>query len=268
MFTERDLPAAVAAVRDRHGPVLVLDAAEDFETLPPAAAEDLALVADLDPASYPESWLPPDAPETLRRYAGGGFTVGAPGDGSVAWTRQTDPPVVLCKPRLAESPDGFADFLVAAAVVEATSGAPEQFLPFFGAQYPDFAAAARPRFGPAETYQLAVACHDAYLGLLTRDSFADWAGGDTRPLFEAWLDAGERLTDRLGDLTGAVARGETGFPEAAELACSAVRHAVPAAVDGVEIPTPFDALDAAVYRDAGPEFAVAWLERTVEALGE
>ena len=271
MFAERDLSPAVAAVREAHGPALVLDVGEDFETLPPAAAEDLALLADLDPASYPDAWLPPEAPETLQGYAGGGFTVGAPGDGSVAWTRQTDPPAVLCKPRLADSPAGFADFLVAAAAVEATSGAPEHFLPFFGERYPDFAAAARPLFGPADTYQLAVACHDAFLGLSTRETFVGWAGGDTQPLFEAWLDAGDRLTGRLGNLSGAVARGETGFPAAAELGCSAVRHAVVPGDEAhqdppVDLPAPFDALDAAVYREAGAEYAVAWLERTVESL--
>ena len=33
-----------------------------------------------------------------------------------------------------------------------------------------------------------------------------------------------------------------------------------------EIPPPFDALDAAVYLDYGPVFAVEWAERTVDAL--
>jgi hypothetical protein len=260
MFTERDLRASVAAVHEARDPTLVLDCATDFETLPPEQAEELGLVVDrLDPASYPDAWLPPDAPDLLRRYAGGEFTVGMPGDGSVAWTRQTDPPVVLCKPRLEGSPEDFADFLVAEAVVQATLGEPEHFLPFFGDRYPDFAAAVAGHLGPVETYQLAAACYDAYLGLHTRDTFAGWEGGETDPLFRTWLDAGERLTGRLDGLAGAVARGETAFPDAAELACSGVKHAL-------DVPAPFDALDAEAYRDAGADYAVRWAEKTVDSL--
>ena len=68
MFTERELSAELAAVRDEQAPdALVLDCARDFETVPPAQAEDLALVADrLTPRSYPTEWLPADAPEILQ----------------------------------------------------------------------------------------------------------------------------------------------------------------------------------------------------------
>jgi hypothetical protein len=257
MFTERTLSPAVEQVHETHAPdALVLDCGQGFETLPAAQAEELALVTDtLVPATYPEAWLPPDAPDILRRYAGGDLTIGMPGDGSVAWTHQTDPPVVLCKPRLEGSPDAFVQFLVAEALVEVGLDEPEHFLGLFGEEYPDFADVTREILSPVETYQLAAACYDAYLGLQTREIFADWEGD----LFDAWVDAGERLEPRLDDLPGAIARGETNFADAAELACSAVKH-------GGEIPSPFDALDAAVYLDHGPAFAIQWAERTVETL--
>jgi hypothetical protein len=257
MFTERTLSDPVATVRETHAPdALVLDCEHDFETLPPAQAEDLGLVVDaLDPVSCPDEWLPPDAPDVLARYAGPDLTVGMPGDGSVAWTRQTDPPVVLCKPRLEDSPAGFADFLVAEALVQVGLDEPEQFLEFFGAEYPAFAAALADVLDPVEVYQVAMACYEAYLGLQTRETFADWEG----PLFDAWLDAGERLEERLDDLPGAIALGRTSVGDAAELACSAVKHAG-------ELPSLFAALDAAVYREYGPEYAVEWAERTAETL--
>jgi len=257
MFTERTLSSALDAVRAAHAPdALVLDCDQDFEMLPAAQAEELALVTDsLEPLSHPEAWLPPDSPDVLRRYAGADLTVGMPGDGSVAWTRQTDPPVVLCKPRLSGSPDDFADFLVAEALVQVGLDVPEQFLGFFGDQYPAFAAATEPTLSPVETYQLAAACYDAYLGRQTREVFADWEG----PLFDAWVDAGDRLEDRLASLPGAIARGETSFTDGAELACSAIKHAG-------DVPAPFDALDASVYLDHGPAFAVEWADRTIDAL--
>jgi hypothetical protein len=258
MFTERTLPEAVRRVRETHAPsALVLDCAEAFETLPSAQAEELALVTDeLVPASYPDEWLPPDAPEVLQRYVSGDLTIGMPGDGSVVRTRQTDPPVVLCKPRLSDSPDAFADFLVAEALLEVGLDEPEHFLGFFRDQYPEFAAATREMLSPVETYQVAAACYDAYLGLQTRETFAGWEGD----LFEAWVDAGERLEPRVEGLPGAMAHNRTTFADAAELACSAVKHAG-------ELPPPFDALDTTVYLDYGPDYAVQWVERTIDALG-
>ena len=259
-FTDRDLPAALAAVREDHAPgALVLDSARDFETLPSARAEDLGLLVDsLDPLSYPDSWLPPDAPELLVRYASDEFTVGAPGDGGVAWTRQTDPPVVVVKPRLEGSPESFVDFLVAEALVQVGLDRPEHFLGFFEARYPDLATTVGDRLDPVETYQLAAALYDAYLGLHTRETFATW--DDAYPdLFEAWVDAGERLEPRLGDLPGDLATGNTEFGDAAELACAAVKH-------GTEPPTPFGALDSPAYREYGADFAVQWAETTFEKL--
>jgi hypothetical protein len=260
MFETRTLDGSVAAVREEHAPeTVVLDCANDFETVPPAQAEELGVAVDsLDPASAPAEWVPADAPELLHRYAGGQFTVGMPGDGSVVWTRQTDPPVVLVKPRLEGSPEPFVDFLLAEALVEVGLDEPEHFLGFFGATYPDFHDAATQYLDPTGAYQVAAACYDAYLGLRTRDTFAGWA--DTYPdLFDAWLDAGERLEPRLSELSTAMARGETDFGDAAELACSAVKHSG-------DLPSPFDALDADAYREHGSEYAVQWAERTFEAL--
>lgn len=260
MFSERPLGDAVTQVKEEFAPTaLVFDCERDFETVPPEQAEELGLLVDsLDPASTPSNWVPADAPELLHRFAGGQFTIGMPGDGSVVWTRQTDPPVVLVKPRLEGSPDAFVDFLLAEAFVEVGLDEPEHFLQFFRDQYPPFHDAATPYLDANDTYQVAAACYDAYLGLRTRDTFAGWS--DTHPdLFDAWLDAGERLEPRLTGLSTAMARGETSFGDAAELACSGVKHAS-------ELPSPFDALDADAYRDHGASYAVQWAERTFEAL--
>jgi hypothetical protein len=260
MFRERTLGGSLTAVRESWAPgALVLEAGRDFETLDPARAEDLGLlVDDIDPASAPAGWLPPDAPAALERYASGEFTVGMPGDGGVAWTEQTAPPVVVVKPRLEGSPEGFVDFLLAEALVQVGLDAPEHFLGFFGDRYPAFASAARAYLDPAGTYQVAAACHEAHVGLATRDVFAGWED-DYPDLFDAWVDAGNRLEPRLDGIQEALAQGRTEFGDAAELACSAIKHAG-------DVPAPFDALDAAAYRDHGADYAVEWAERTFEAL--
>jgi len=276
MFTERELSAELAAVRDEHAPdALVLDCARDFETVPPAQAEDLALVTDrLTPRSYPTEWLPADAPEILRNYASDELTIGAPGDGGVAWTRQTEPPVVLVKPRLEGSPDAFVDFLVAEALVQVGLDVPEHFLGFFEARYLDLAAAAEGRLDATGTYQLAAALYDGYLGLHTREVFAGWSD-DHPDLFGAWVDAGERLEPRLAALSTEIATGDTGFGDAAELACAAIKHAVErsstnppsqAREDATEPPTPFGALETDAYREYGAEYAVEWAEKTFDKL--
>jgi hypothetical protein len=260
MFEPRELDGELEAVRDAHAPgAIVLDTEGDFETLPPEVAENLLPIVDsLDPLSYPSEWLPADAPETLHRIAGGEFTVGAPGDGGVAWTRQTDPPVVFVKPRLEGSPEGFIDFLIAEALVEIGLGHPEHFLGFFEEQY--LALDEAVPLSSADTYQLGAALFDAYVGLHTRDVFEDWA--DELPgLSEEWVDAGERLEPRLSGLSSDVASGRTNFADGAELACAAVKH-------GVEIPTPFSALNTSAYREHGAAFAVRWAEKTFEAMGE
>jgi hypothetical protein len=258
VFESRSLTGELAAVRDEHAPdVLVLDCERDFETLDPAVAESLGpLVDGLDPIAYPDEWLPPEAPDTLHRYAGDAFTIGMPGDGGVAWTAQTIPPTILVKPRLWGSPDAFVDFLLADALVEAGLDFPEHFLGFFGSTYPDLVAATP--LDPAGTYQLAAALYDAFLGLHTRETFAAWHDDHPR-LHDAWTDAGERLEPRLADLSNEVATGDTSFPAAAELACSGVKHAI-------DLPTPFGALDTKAHREYGAEYAIEWTTKTFEKL--
>jgi len=260
MFTERSLDGELAGVRDRYAPdARVLNCATDFETLDPAVAEELLLVTDsVDPLVRDPAWIPANAPDQLREFVGSDFAIGLPGDGGVAWTTQTEPACVFVKPRLETSPDSFVDFLVAEALVQTSLGAPEQFLDFFGERYADLAAVADERLGPSGTYQLAVALYEAYLGRQTREEFAGWAD-DYPALHAAWVDAGERLEPRLSDLSGEVARGQTDFAAAAELACSAVKH-------DVEVPTPFAALDTSAYLDHGADYAVQWTETTFEKL--
>ena len=255
MFDERELDDEVAAVRDEHAPdALVLDSERDFETLPVAARDDLAMLTDdLRPFSAPTAWLPDDAPELLQRYAGSDLVVGMPGDGSVAWTRQTVPPVVVVKARVQGSPGPFVSFLVAEALVEVGLDLPEQFLGFFEDAYPEFDAAVPLDSG--STYQLAAALYDAYVGLHTREVVSEWAD-DHPDLFAAWEDAGQRIEPRLDGLTREVSQGRTDFADATELACSAVKH-------DLDLPAPFAALDTAAYRDHGAAYAVKWAEKTL-----
>jgi len=258
MFERRKLPSAVEAVRAEHAPdTLVFDCERDFETLEPALAEELGLFVDaVEPATYPASWLPADAPAPLVRYAGGEFTIGMPEDGSVVWTRQTDPPVVLVKPRIEGSPPSFVAFLLAEALLEVGLDVPEQFLGFFEDGYRELDAATP--LDPAGTYQIAAALYDGWRGLHTRRTFAEWHD-DHPDLAAAWQDAGERLEGRVGGLPGAVARGETTFPDATELACASIKHAV-------ELPAPFAALETDAYRSHGAEYAIRWAEKTFGAL--
>ena len=284
MFSARSLAADLDAVRETHAPGSpVIDVDSDFETIPPAAAEDLGLFVDgLAPASFPLDWLPEDVPELLRRYAGPTFTVGLPGDGTVVRTTQTDPPTVLVKKRAEGTPDGFLALLIADRLVQIgvtpVDGSlpddtpqgrlPESFLPFFGERYRDLDAAVRrpdpdtgastTGHGSSDVFQVAAALFDAWAGLYTRDVFASWEGRHSR-LFDAWVDAGDRLEGRLGDLSREVARGETDFASATEYACSAVRH-------GLDLPAPFAALDTAAYRDRGAPYAVKWAEKTFESM--
>ncbi|MDQ2050276.1 hypothetical protein RBH26_07235 [Natronolimnohabitans sp. A-GB9] len=258
MFEARELSGPVTAIQEEHAPdAQVYDCDRDFETLPPAQAEDLGLVVDaLEPASYPADWLPADAPQLLARYASSDLTIGMPGDGSVAWTRQTEPPVVLVKPRVEGSPEPFVDFLLAEALVEVGLEVPEHFLGFFEDSYLDLDRAVA--LDSNGTYQVAAALYDGWVGLQTREVFADWHG-DHPELADAWQDAGTRLEDRVSGLPRAVARGETDFADATELACAAIKHAI-------ELPAPFAALDTEAYRDHGPDYAVRWAEKTFESL--
>ncbi|EMA40912.1 DUF7089 family protein [Halobiforma nitratireducens] len=264
MFEPRDLSEPVAGVRDDHAPdALVFDCERDFETLPPAQAEELGLVTDsIQPATYPDSWLPEDAPSLLARYAGSDLTVGMPGDGSVVWTRQTDPPVVLVKPRVEGTPEPFLQFLLAEAFVELglEVEVPEHFIGFFEDSYPELDAATA--LDPNGTYQVAAALYDGWVGLQSREVFAEWHGDSDRPqLGDAWQDAGSRLEDRVSGLPRAVARGETEFADATELACAAIKHAI-------ELPAPFAALDTDAYRTHGADYAIRWAEKTFDSLAD
>jgi hypothetical protein len=260
MFTERSLTPTVERLHsDIVTDVLVLDVEQDFETLPPAVAEELGLLVDsLDPAAYPADWLPETAPSQLQAYTGAPFTIGLPGDGTVVWTRQTAPATVLVKARAAGTPAAFREFLIAEAFVELDLGVHESGLPFFGDQYVELDAALG--LDGASVYQVAFALYDAWVGLQTRERFRGWADEYT-DLHDAWMDAGERLEGRVEGLSGEVARGETGFPAATELACAAVKH-------GLDLPAPFAALDTLAYRNHGPAYAVQWAEKTVDALTE
>lgn len=258
MFDRRGLSGELPAVREAYAPsALVLDSEGDFETLPPSVAENLLpVVESIDPLSYDETWVPDDAPETLHRIASEEFTIGAPGDGGVAWTRQTTPPTVFVKPRLEGSPAAFIEFLIAEALVEIDLGVPEHFLGFFEGEYRNLADAVP--LSPADTYQLAAALFDAHVGRQTREVFTGWESSYP-DLYAQWVDAGERLEPRLSSLSGDVASGRTGFADAAELACSAIKH-------DTEVPTPFAALDTSAYDEHGAAFAVQWAEKTFDAL--
>lgn len=258
MFEARALSDRVEAVREARTPdVQVFDCERDFETLPPALAEDLGLLVDaLDPATYPTAWLPDDAPTLLTRYASSDLTIGMPGDGSVVWTRQTDPPIVIVKPRVEGSPESFVDFLIAEALVQIDLEVAEHFIGFFEETYPDLDRAVA--LDPNGTYQVAAALYDGWVGLQTREIFAEWHDGHPE-LADAWQDAGTRLEDRVSDLSRAVARGDTDFADATELACAAIKHAI-------ELPAPFAALDTEAYLDHGPEYAIQWAETTFDSL--
>lgn len=260
MFEPRSLSSRLEAVQEEYAPdAQVVDCSRDFETLPPAQAEDLGLLADaLDPASYSAEWLPDDAPTLLSRYASSDFTIGMPGDGSIVWTRQTEPPTVIVKPRVEGSPESFVEFLIAEAFVELDLGVPEHFLGFFEADYHDLNRAVE--LDPGGTYQVAAALFDGWVGLQSRDVFADWHD-DHPELADAWQDAGTRLEDRVANLPQAVARGDTEFADATELACAAIKHAI-------ELPAPFAALDTEAYRDHGPDYAIRWAEKTFDSLAD
>lgn len=260
MFEERSLDPALDRVRDAHAPeALVLDCEADFETLPADALDDLAMIVDgIDPASYPDEWLPDSAPGILHRYAGSDLVVGTPGAGSVAWTTQTDPPICFVKARVEGVPESFVDFLIAEALVEIGLDVSEQFLGFFEEQYPDLDRAIP--LDANGTYQVASALYTGWRGLYTREVFADW--DDEEPyLHGAWVDAGERLEPRLSNLPSVVAGGELDFAEATEFACGAIKH-------DADLPAPFDPLDTHAYREHGTPFAVQWAEKTFETLRE
>ncbi|ADJ13521.1 DUF7089 family protein [Halalkalicoccus jeotgali] len=258
MFAERPLSPALSRVREEHAPgTLVVDCESDFETLPPEALDDLAVITEeITPVSHSDEWVPEDAPAIPRRYVGSDLVVVTPGAGSVAWTTQTVPPICFVKARVEGVPEAFVDFLIAESLVEIGFDFPEQFIGFFGEEYPRLALATG--LGPNATYQIATALFAGWRGLFTREVFAEWENEEPA-LYEAWVDAGERLEGRVGELPSLVARNELDFAEATELACSAIKH-------DLDLPAPFGALDTEAYREHGPAFALRWAEKTFDAL--
>lgn len=118
---------------------------------------------------------------------------------------------------------------------------------------------------PAATYQLAAALFDAYVGISTRETFAGWED-EHDELYDQWTDGRTRLQPRLEGLSEAVASGRTDFADAAEFACSAIKHRPPGGDADFELPSPFAALDSEAYREYGATYAVRWAEKTFEAL--
>lgn len=249
-----DLAALQAALEPTP---LVLECERDFETLPTESVYELAMLTDdLAPLSVDPDWIPRDGPSHLQDLDDADPIIGLPGDGGVTWTRQTSPPAVLIKPRLAGAPTAFRDFLVAEALVQLREEVPETMLEFFGERYPALQTAAND--DPDLAYRLGISLHDGWCGHVTRSTFAGWT--DSFPdLHAAWVDAGDRVQPRLEELPGLLAAGEMGFGAATELACSAIKH-------DCALPAPFDALTVAAFRDHGPDFAVRWTERTLAEL--
>lgn len=257
MFTEREVPEHLDSLLEETTPApLVLDCQDDFEAMPAEWVYDLAIVTDeVAPLSYPTDWIPPNAPEALKRTTGSDPAIGLPGDGSVTWTRQTQPPIVFVKPRATGMPEGFRDFLLAEAIVQIDGGYPETPAGFFEERYGELQDITD---SPEVAYRLSVALLDAWIGLQTRERFGRWRTDRPR-LWEAWQDAGDRLTDRVGSIPSLVADGTLGFAEATELACSAVKH-------DIDLPSPYAALDVTTYRDQGAPFAIRWAEKTMDQL--
>lgn len=254
MFTRRDLPSDLDALRSAHAEdAYILNCDREFETMPSDWVYDLALITDdVTPLGHPDSWIPSDVPASIQRLRGRDLAIGMPTDGSVAWTRQTDPPAIFVKPRAAGIPDDFRDFLIAEAIVEVGMEVPETPLCFFEGEY----GAVHDHVGdPQEAFQIAAALRVAWIGLHARERFRGWT--ETYPrLGEAWADAGARLESRVTELDTLVGANRMSMANATELACSALKH-------DISLPAPFDALDVDAFADQGAPFARRWVERTV-----
>lgn len=258
MFAARDLSDDLAALRDEHAPsARVVETEQEFETMPTDWLFELAIVTDeLQPLAYPADWLPDDATSAARRTTDRDPAIGMPDDGSVTWTRQTEPPMVFIKPRAAGLPDEFCDFLIGEALVELGAAYPETPVCFFRERYRSVQSAVG---SPTVAYQLAAALRTGWIGRETRTIFTEWA--DPYPgLHAGWVDAGDRLRDRVESIPTLLNTGEIAFGDATELACSAIKH-------DLALPAPFAAIDVEAYSEQGPEFAERWIEETaVEAL--
>ena len=258
MFTEADLPEELSDLRSSIAPdTLVVTCRREFESLPEDGLYELAMITDrIESHDYDPAWVPDSAPDVVQRVLDGDPTIGLPGDGGLTWTKQTDPPIVLLKPRLDGIPTDFHTYLIAEALLDIALDHPEHPLGFFRDQYSALQAATDDDSGL--TYRLAGALCEAWCGLGRRERIAEWE--DTWPtIYAAWVDAGEQLTERVNELPDLLRNGSMGFAGATELACSGIKH-------DLALPKPFDALDVAAYREHGPAFAVRWTERTVSQI--
>ncbi len=253
MFTERSLSDELADLRGDHTPdCAVFDCEDEFETMPEEWVYELALVTEgLESLAHPAAWVPDDAIPAVRRTTGVDPVIGMPDDGSVTWTHQTEPPLVLVKPRASQLPEPFREFLIAEAIVELGRELPETPVGFFEARYPAVQAAMD---DPTNGFQVAAALRRGWIGLQTRSVFEDWDA--TYPhLHAAWMDAGERLAGRVEEIPSLRAEQTLDFAGATELAGNAIKH-------GIALPAPFDALDVSAFVDEGPTYALTWLEET------
>lgn len=259
MFAARDCSATVHGLREEVlADGLVVDCAREFDVLSEDLLYELALFTDdVDPIPYPDDWIPDDAPDPIARLAGADPVVGRPGQGSVTWTRQFDPSLVIVKPRGRELPDRFLDFRLAEAILVCSLDVPEHPLGFFRGRYPVLQATVG---DPDAAMRLASALYEAWIGLTVRPRFEAWAE-DHPTLHEGWKEAGRLLADRVAELPALRADGSIDFLEATDLACSAVKH-------GYDLPAPFGALGVNAYRTEGATYALRWLERTVASLGD
>lgn len=254
MFTRRDLPDDLADIRTEHAArARVLETDREFETMPQDWIYDLAMITeDIQALRHPTSWVPDDAPAALQRTTGRNPAIGLPTDGTVAWTRQTDPPLVFVKPRAEGLPAGFRDFLIAEALLEVGIQAPETPICFFRDEYP----AVHGVFDdPQDAFQSAAALTTAWIGGQTRETFLTWAETSPR-LYDVWEDAGSRLRGRIEELDSLIASGQLRMPDATELACSAIKH-------DLALPAPFDALDVEAYIEQGAPFGRRWIEESL-----
>lgn len=252
MFSERALPDDLDRLREEHAvDCQVLDSAQEFETMPEEWVYDLALVTeDIHPLAHPAEWIPEDAIPAVQRTAGVDPAIGMPDDGSVTWTRQTEPPLVLVKPRASQLPETFRKFLIAEAIVEVGMDLPETPVCFFRDRYQEVESILGE---PTAGFQVAAALRRAWIGRQTRDVFSGWADAYP-PLHRAWRDAGDRLEGRVENIPALLTANELEFAGATELAGNAIKH-------GIDLPAPFDALDVTAYADEGAPYALAWLEK-------
>lgn len=258
MFDALSLTEELATLRDDVAPaVRVVETEQEFETMPTEWLFELALITDdLHPLAHPDTWVPAEALPAARRTTERDPTIGMPDDGSVSWTRQTDPSMVFVKPRASGLPETFRDLLIGEALIEVSGDYPETPVCFFQDAYRSVQEAVG---SPTVAFQLAAALRTGWIGRETRDVFQGWESSYPA-LYDGWVDAGERLEGRVNELSALMAADELSIADATELACNAIKHDIP-------LPAPFAAIDVDAYTEQGAPFARRWIEETaVDAL--